>query len=486
MEILKNYPSPEPFIMTKVVFIAIDAATWTVINPLLEQGKLPVIGSLMEEGVSAPLQSLSGYKSPALWMSIATGKMPEKTGITYFSNLFLDIPQWKIKKDLTNHASIDWPLRLGKLFSKDLKNPSKLTIKAKQAYIYSMLKYGKFLQKWKMGGNYLITSSFLKEKTIWDILSEEKMRCAVIGWLVTWPADSLYGILISQKVVEGQEQIVDAIDQYKNVGHDKLTYPENIIEEVRGMNKNPAHLTDDEINSFFSALTEEEKNQIKSAVFNRKNIFNFFSRLYVSDLFSIDAAVHLKAKINPEFLTVYLPGLDGLQHLFWRYQKPEQFPFLPKENLSKFSKTIESYYAFIDQQISKLIDADSTIIIASDHGMEAIPEPEYNRQTLRSGQHERSPDGVLIMKGKNIKKNIKLSNAHILDVIPTLLYLLGKELDDEMDGKVLTEALEEEFLQKNPILKKKYGKREPKEYSFYTAAEEHKVKERLKVLGYLD
>ena len=55
-----------------------------------------------------------------------------------------------------------------------------------------------------------------------------------------------------------------------------------------------------------------------------------------------------------------------------------------------------------------------------------------------------------------------------------------------MDGKVLAEIFEEEFIQQNPIRKKKYDKREPKEYSFYTAAEEHKVKERLKVLGYLD
>src|SRR3989338_3238520 len=187
--------------MTKVVFIAIDAATWSVINPLLKQGKLPILSSLIKEVVSAPVQSLPGYKSPALWMSIATGKMPEKTGITYFSNLFLDVPKWKIKKDMTNHFGVDWPLRVGKLFSKDLKNPSKLTIKAKQAYIYSMLKYGKFLQKRNLGGNYLTTSSFLKEKTIWDILSEEKMKCAVIGWLVTWPADPIYGTLISQKAV---------------------------------------------------------------------------------------------------------------------------------------------------------------------------------------------------------------------------------------------------------------------------------------------
>src|SRR3989344_6860490 len=110
--------------MSKTILIGIDAATWKIITPLLEQGELPTISSLMRDGVSAPLKSLPGYKSPALWTSLATGKMPEKNGVLYFSNLFLDVPKLKLKKDLTTNLLINWPYRISKLFSKDSKNPS--------------------------------------------------------------------------------------------------------------------------------------------------------------------------------------------------------------------------------------------------------------------------------------------------------------------------------------------------------------------------
>src|SRR3989338_8361084 len=474
--------------MTNLLFIAIDAATWKVINPLMQKGSLPTISSLVKEGVSAPLQSLPGYKSPALWMSIATGKMPEKTGITYFSNLFLDLPKKNYKKDLTNHFLVDWPLRLGKLFSQDLKSPSKATIKCKQAYIYSMLKYGNLLAKWNLGGNYLITSSFLKEKTIWDILSEEKISCGVVSWLVTWPADPVYGALISQKTIEGLRDLENSILLYKSKGEGNLMYPATMLQKVKKLNKTPSEINDTEIETFFESLTTEEKEQVKSMQFKKTNLFNFFARVYLSDCFSGKSALHVKAKLNPQFLTVYFPGLDGIQHMFWQYMKPEEFPFISylQEELKKFGKVIEKYYAFLDQQISTLIDNDTIVIIASDHGMEAIPQQQYNQQTLRSGQHEDSPDGVLIMKGSPLKKDFKLASAHILGLAPTVLYLLGKEIDEDMDGSILTEAIDPDFLQNNPPKKKKYGKREPKEYSFYTEAEEQKVKERLKVLGYLD
>src|SRR3989344_6699966 len=188
--------------MSKTILIGIDAATWKIITPLLERGELPAIASLIKEGVSAPLKSLPGYKSPALWTSIATGKTPEKNGVLYFSNLFLDIPRLKLKKDITKNVAVNWPHRIGRLFSKQQKEASKITSLSRKAYIYSMLKYGKFLEKFGWGGNYLITSASRTEKTLWEILSEEGLKVNIIGWLVTWPAEKLNGIMVSQKAVE--------------------------------------------------------------------------------------------------------------------------------------------------------------------------------------------------------------------------------------------------------------------------------------------
>lgn len=474
--------------MTKAILIGIDAATWKIAQPLIERGELPTLAALTKGGASAPLKSLPGYKSPALWTSIATGKMPEKNGVLYFSNLFLDIPKLKVKKDITKNIAVNWPYRVGKLFSKNKKSPSTFTIFSRKAYVYSMLKYGKFLEKFEWGGNYLITSASRSEKAIWDILNEEGTKVSVIGWLVTWPAEKLNGAMVSQRAIEELSKYQHQSRFKVENGKGHAAYPQKLMEELQPFKKTPDSITDREIDAFFHGLEEKEKEFIRSLEFDRKNKFKFFSQLYLIDLFSTKAGLYSKEKHTPNFLTVYLPGLDGVQHLFWQYLHPEEFPFLkidPKE-IKKCEKVIQNYYKFLDSQVASLIEGYENVVIVSDHGMEAIPEKHFDHSAIRSGQHEDSPDGVLIMKGPHIKKNIKLKEAHILDLAPTVLYLLGKPMDANMDGEVLKEAFTENYLEENPIQKKDYGKKKVTDHSFYEQEEQEKVKERLKALGYLD
>src|SRR3989344_3240938 len=217
--------------MNKVILIGIDAATFDVIEPLLEQGKLPTIALLMKEGSHCRLKSLRGYKSPALWTTISTGKMPEKNGVLYFSNLFLESQKLKKRKDLTTNVLVDWPYRLGKIFSKDKKYPSDLTTFSRRLYVYLMLKYGKMFEKLNIGGNYLVTSSFRTEKTIWEMLSEQKLVCGVVGWLVTWPADKIHGFLVSQKAIEGLRKVYETSTKFKIKDEGKIAYPDTLMQE---------------------------------------------------------------------------------------------------------------------------------------------------------------------------------------------------------------------------------------------------------------
>jgi len=68
----------------KVFLIVIDGAEWKVINPLIEEGKLPNFKKLKEEGSYGYLISPTCL-SPPEWTSIATGKKPEKHGINNFT-----------------------------------------------------------------------------------------------------------------------------------------------------------------------------------------------------------------------------------------------------------------------------------------------------------------------------------------------------------------------------------------------------------------
>ena len=65
----------------KTVFIELDGATWGVINPLIQQGKLPNIQQLVKSGASGILMSELPAISPKIWTSIFSGKHHKKTGI---------------------------------------------------------------------------------------------------------------------------------------------------------------------------------------------------------------------------------------------------------------------------------------------------------------------------------------------------------------------------------------------------------------------
>jgi len=473
--------------MNKIILIGIDAAAWKVIDPLIEKGELPTISKLIKEGARASLQSLPGYKSPALWNCIATGKYPEKNGILYFTNLYLNLSRLKIKKNITTAFLINWPYRLGKLFSNNKKDPSKMTKNLNKIYIYYMLKLGKIFEKLSIGGNYLITSNSRKEKAIWEMLSEENVTCGVIGWLVTWPAKKINGYLVSQKAVEG----INKLEKTKDIDLEKgdISYPKDFINQIKELNRHPPSISKEEIKQFFNNLDQNDENEIRGKRFNKKNRLNLFSYMFISDIFSTEVSKVIKEKGKPEFLSLYLPGLDGIQHVFWQYHEQEKFNFvnIKKEEVQKFKDTIKNYYKFLDTQIKSLIDEESTIIIISDHGVEAIKEKNYDHKGIRSGQHDESPDGILILSGPNIKRGISLKKAHILDIAPTILHLMNKPIDSNMDGTVLEEAFTEEFTKNNHIKKKNYGKREEFNSNVqYSKDEEEKVKERLEALGYLD
>ncbi len=60
-------------------------------------------------------------------------------------------------------------------------------------------------------------------------------------------------------------------------------------------------------------------------------------------------------------------------------------------------------------------------------------------------------DGVLFLRGEGIQRNQYLSDAHVLDVVPTLLYGLGHPISQELEGRVLVSAYDGGFLARTPL-----------------------------------
>jgi predicted AlkP superfamily phosphohydrolase/phosphomutase len=70
--------------MGPTLLIGIDGATFTVLDPYFERGVMPSLGGLVERGVRAPLRSVMPPLTPPAWTSLMTGKRPGQHGVFDF------------------------------------------------------------------------------------------------------------------------------------------------------------------------------------------------------------------------------------------------------------------------------------------------------------------------------------------------------------------------------------------------------------------
>lgn len=87
--------------MGKMLVIGLDGATFDVIRPLAEEGLLPNIRELMENGASGVLQSTIPPVTGPAWFALATGLTPGQSGI--FDFIFREDP-YKNKFRFINSA----------------------------------------------------------------------------------------------------------------------------------------------------------------------------------------------------------------------------------------------------------------------------------------------------------------------------------------------------------------------------------------------
>lgn len=72
--------------MTDCIVLGLDGATWNVLDPLRNAGRLPNMASLVSSGYGGFLKSTFPPITAPAWLSMATGQNPGKTGVFYFLN----------------------------------------------------------------------------------------------------------------------------------------------------------------------------------------------------------------------------------------------------------------------------------------------------------------------------------------------------------------------------------------------------------------
>jgi hypothetical protein len=122
-------------------------------------------------------------------------------------------------------------------------------------------------------------------------------------------------------------------------------------------------------------------------------------------------------------------------------------------------EVLELELEILDQQIARLLGSagpGSLIAIVSPYGFESPTPIERVRRILGIGgswraSPESCPDGLLILVGDAIAAGERFPEAALPDLAPTLCYLLGLPAAQYMEGRVLVDVVNPEFLAGHPL-----------------------------------
>lgn len=71
--------------MNKVLMIGLDGATFSLLNPLMDEGVMPFLKQFLAQGVHGNLMSTQNPLTPPAWISMITGRSPDVHGVYDFT-----------------------------------------------------------------------------------------------------------------------------------------------------------------------------------------------------------------------------------------------------------------------------------------------------------------------------------------------------------------------------------------------------------------
>jgi tetratricopeptide (TPR) repeat protein len=349
-----------------------DGADWALIRPLLAAGKMPALKRFLEGSASGNLRTLEPMLSPMLWTSIATGKRAYKHGVHGFTEPTAD------------GANVQPITNLGRT-----------------------------------------------TKAIWNILSQSGLRCNVVGWWPSHPAEPINGVMVSNSF-----QHISGPATAPSPMPAGTVHPESWRSRLEECRVHPAEIQAEDVLPFIARAAEIDQPADPR--------LEMLSRI-LAETASIQAAAVLALREAPwDFAAVYYEGIDHFCHGFMRYHPP-RLPWVPERDFELYNAVVEGGYRFHDMLLGVLLQAagpETTVVLISDHGFHADHQRHAWIPAEAAGpavDHRRF--GILALRGPGIQPGAEAMGASLLDICPTLLHLCGLPVGADMDGKVLVNLL---------------------------------------------
>jgi predicted AlkP superfamily phosphohydrolase/phosphomutase/tetratricopeptide (TPR) repeat protein len=384
----------------RILLFGIDGADWDLIDPMIAEGSLPNLARLKREGARARLRSSVPTLSPLLWTTVATGKAPDRHGI----NDFLVVDP-------------------------------------------------------RTGRQVPIDSTFRKTKAIWNILTEAGLSSDIIAWWATWPAETIRGHLVSDRVA------YSTFDLSAPRQKQSAVFPPDYASAIEAMRVTTAAVTYDQV-ARFAHVTPGEFRQARASAARRAGVseidesINVLTRVLAStetyrrialDLLERDGGDDGKARL----VAVYFQGVDEVNHRF-AHCAPPRTALCTEGDYRRFKDAVPEFYRYQDAILGEILRkaGNRTVIVMSDHGFSSGSRRPRDVKPFIEGRPGLWHDlaGVFIAHGPLIKPG-DIPTVTLYDIAPSLLYLLGLPVPEDMPGKVIEAAMADDFVSAHPVVK---------------------------------
>jgi predicted Zn-dependent protease len=407
-------PEPRP---ARVLLIGIDAGDWLTIDPLLAQGQLPAFAKLRAEGRTGILRAEPPLVSPILWTSIATGRLPEEHGVLDF---VVDLPG---------------------------------------------------------GGQAPVAATSRRVPALWNLFSRAGRSAAVVGWWASWPAETIRGTVVADRVAP---QLIRAGSELDPAAISPPAARARLLPLLARADE----IADEDLRERIP-VSRERVQTARAALakaggrFYDDPVAHFATVVAATRSYGAIAEELLRSD-RPDFLAVYFEAVDTVSHRFVR--DPALGP-----------AAIASAYRDVDALLTRLAIAAPSgtwIVLCSDHGFQpasaGVSVDPADLAGPATAWHR--PYGIVaaieadVLAGRAQGQARDVGWATPLDIAPSVLQAAGLPLTTRMTGHVL-QALVPDALAKAIRPRDAVADATPEAPA--AGAADVELEARLKALGYL-
>ena len=461
----------------RLLVIGLDGASWDLIDPLMKAGRLPNLKRFCARGARAVLMSAPPMRSPRLWTTIASGVSPEKHGITGFFSTQADLKTpriWDICEAEGLRTGlfswmVTWPPEGRSAFeipSWFARSPETypLSYTCVQEINLDQDRDGGAVKPWRslwqcgwmgarMDGIQRLALLYIRD---WIGLSE-KDRLYQKMMAETRLRTDLFQALLRRYTPE-----VTAFCLY---GSDKLAH--RFWDSMEPGAFTETGVQPDEHYANVIADYYREADRAMGRILPMLSSSTTIAVLSDHGL-EADSAYPRQFFLDVEGLLRLLKAERKFHYKNIMRQTVLTPINLEREEIDTFTEVLEIVQFDGSDEPVFLVEVNETgeIVLRMNFSLTWHPDsPILTHESIRigdlsapvetvffsrafPGKHKR--EGILLLAGPQIKAETIVQDADLVDIAPTLLYLLGLSISREFEGKILADALMDGLLKERP------------------------------------